>query len=124
VQRFRGGLVFKAHRLCVSLNYRLESNKEEEKVGVLLAEGADADEAHFGVEACRRLRRLFFRCSSQFENNYFTEICSGSEAGSYLRRIDFVYHSRLESNQEEDFGVEACRRLCRLIAFSGLGSRV
>ena len=31
MQRFRGGLVFKAHRLCVSLNSRLESNKEEEK---------------------------------------------------------------------------------------------
>jgi len=30
VQRFRGGLVFKAHGLCVSLNSRLESNKEEE----------------------------------------------------------------------------------------------
>jgi hypothetical protein len=30
VQRFRGGLVFKARRLCVSLNSRLES-KEEEK---------------------------------------------------------------------------------------------
>ena len=29
------------------------------------------------------------------ENNYFTEMCSGSEAGSYLRRIDFVYHSTL-----------------------------
>ena len=25
----------------------------------------------------------------QYENNYFTEICSGSEAGSYLRLIDF-----------------------------------
>jgi len=33
--------------------------------------------------------------ASQFENNYFTEMCSGSEAGSYLRRIDFVYHSTL-----------------------------
>ena len=31
VQRFRGGLVFEAHRLCVSLNSRLESNKEEER---------------------------------------------------------------------------------------------
>jgi len=29
MQRFRGGLVFKAHGLCVSLNSRLESNKEE-----------------------------------------------------------------------------------------------
>ena len=35
------------------------------------------------------------RYSSQFENNYFTEMCSGSEAGSYLRLIDFVYHSTL-----------------------------
>ena len=34
VQRFRGGLVFKAHK-CVSLNCRLDSNKEEEKVEVL-----------------------------------------------------------------------------------------
>ena len=31
----------------------------------------------------------------QFENNYFTETCSGSGAGSYLRLIDFVYHSTL-----------------------------
>ena len=30
VKRFRGGLVFKAHRLCVSLDSRLESHKEEE----------------------------------------------------------------------------------------------
>ena len=27
--------------------------------------------------------------------DYFTEMCSGSEAGSYLRLIDFVYHSTL-----------------------------
>ena len=33
VQRFRGGLVFKAHRLCGSLNSRLESNKEEKEPG-------------------------------------------------------------------------------------------
>ena len=31
----------------------------------------------------------------QFENNYFTEMCSGSEAGSYSRLIDCVYHSTL-----------------------------
>ena len=28
-------------------------------------------------------------------NNYFTAMCSGSEAGSYLKPIDFVYHSTL-----------------------------
>jgi len=33
--------------------------------------------------------------SSQSEDNYFTEMCSGSEAGSYLTLIDFVYHSTL-----------------------------
>jgi len=33
VQRFRGGLVLKAHKLCVSLNSRLGSNKEEERRG-------------------------------------------------------------------------------------------
>jgi len=32
-------------------------------------------------------------CSSRFENNFFTEMCSASEAGSFLRLIDFVYHS-------------------------------
>ena len=32
MQRFQRGLVFKADRLCVSLNSRLESNKEEEEV--------------------------------------------------------------------------------------------
>ena len=31
VLRFRGGLVFKAHRLCVSLNSRLASNKAVER---------------------------------------------------------------------------------------------
>ena len=29
------------------------------------------------------------------KNNYLTEMSSGSEAGSYLRLIDFVYHSTL-----------------------------
>ena len=37
MQRFGGGLVFKAHRLCLSLNSRLEGNKEERKT--------DSDEA-------------------------------------------------------------------------------
>jgi len=48
VQRFRGGLVFKAHRLCVSLNSRLESNKEVperslESHGAALREASDHD---------------------------------------------------------------------------------
>ena len=35
----QGGLVFKAHRLCVSLNSRLESNKEKGSGARLDAEG-------------------------------------------------------------------------------------
>jgi len=35
LKRFRDGLVFKAHRLCVALNSRLESNKEEGEVQTL-----------------------------------------------------------------------------------------
>ena len=30
-----------------------------------------------------------------FENNCFTEMCSGSEAGSYVKLTDFVHHSTL-----------------------------
>jgi len=29
------------------------------------------------------------------EDNYYTEMRSSSEAGSYVRLIDFVYHSTL-----------------------------
>ena len=35
------------------------------------------------------------RVGVQFKKNYFTEMRSDSEAGSYLRLIDFVYHSTL-----------------------------
>ena len=41
------------------------------------------------MQGCTARRR------SRFENNYFTKMCSGSEAGSYLRLIYFVYHSTL-----------------------------
>ena len=50
------------------------------------------EDAVRGLEVGQRVRDL---PTSQFENNYFTEMCSGSEAGSYSRLIDFVYHSTL-----------------------------
>jgi len=50
VQRFRGGLVFKAHRLCVSLNSRLESNKEEEVMGPSSSACETLDSPHHTVE--------------------------------------------------------------------------
>ena len=53
MQRFRGGLVFKAHRLFVSLNSRLESNKEEEDLGSCFGvrvRGEGAKRAGFRVQ--------------------------------------------------------------------------
>ena len=41
-------------------------------------------------------------CSRANGTVYFTEMCSGSEAGSYLRLIDLcITKCRLESNKEE-----------------------
>jgi len=42
--------------------------------------------------------------------NYFTEMCSGSEAGSYLRLIDCVHHSTLGSRiikKKKKYGPQA-----------------
>ena len=47
------------------------------------------------VRHTQKSARLTDRYGSPFENNYFTEMCSGSEAGSFLRVIVFVYHSTL-----------------------------
>ena len=64
VQRFRDGLVFKAHRLCVALNFGLASNKEEEKDGqeaAALSPHSDRKRArspHGGVRGFRCLQVL------------------------------------------------------------------
>ena len=50
MQRFRDGLVFKAHSLCVSLNSRLESNQEAEEV-----EGRRSSAASFEAGSYSRL---------------------------------------------------------------------
>ena len=44
---------------------------------------------------------------SQFKKKYCTEMCSGSEEGSYLRRTDFFVslNSRFEGNEEEEEGL-------------------
>ena len=43
VQRFRGGLVFQAHRLCVSLNSRRARNNEEKKTVLEAVHAASND---------------------------------------------------------------------------------
>jgi len=69
----RGGLVIKAHRW---LYHSTLGSRVIKKLRVCL-------HRHH-----RRVRKPAHRYSSQFENNYFTEMCSGSEEGSYLRLID------------------------------------
>ena len=59
VQRFRGGLVFKAHRLCASLNSRLESNNKEEEAfhlpEVIKKKGSTSCSEAFLMERCDTL---------------------------------------------------------------------
>ena len=67
--------------------------------------------------------------SSQFKNNHSTEMCSGSEAGSYLRPIDSCITqlkaqepSRTcnESTEEEEVSTE-CWQVCMEAAPAALG---
>ena len=60
-----------------------------------------------GSEAGSHLRLIDFVCHSRVKG--FTEMCSGSEAGSHLRLIDFVYHSTrgLRVIKKKTFRVEA-----------------
>ena len=48
-----------------------------------------------GRAAERLLRQFLGVCLFMVYASWFTEMCSGSEEGSYLRLIDFVYHSTL-----------------------------
>ena len=59
----------------------------------------------FGVQAgdCLKLS-----ASVEMPVKDFTQMCSNSEAGSYLRRIDFAYHSNL------DLRVVNKKRRCRV----------
>ena len=55
-----------------------------------------------------------------FESQNFTEMCSGSEAGLYLRLIDCVYHS---THALERPRAVAQLGVCREVLVSGFGSR-
>ena len=122
MQRFRGGLVFKAHRLCVSLNSRLESTKEEGTVG----DADDGEDVVGGVGL-----GLVAPEAHHFTCDRHQEHPCGSEEGSYLRLIDLPIACRspsfymrsasgtrlrgatlLGSNTEEEKDTRACGRAC------------
>ena len=92
----------------VSLEYLLLSRQPSESItlsthtpgaGRTHTPGARLQAAGFSVQGLDDQR------GPASENNYFTEMCSGSEAGSYLRLIDFVYHSIL--------GLREINKVCR-----------
>ena len=56
MQRFRGGLVFNAQRLCVSLNPRLESNKEEERTSVISQNKTATERGRINLKGCEKFR--------------------------------------------------------------------
>ena len=56
----RGGLVFKAHRLCVSLNSRLESDKKRRREHLLHEVGGDFAEQPFLSSLYRCHHTTFF----------------------------------------------------------------
>jgi len=62
MQRLQGGLVSKAHRLCASLNSRLESNKEEEESHDRIARTHNSSISNVGKPQCpleaRKLRMI------------------------------------------------------------------
>ena len=99
MQRFRGGPVFKAHRLLYHSTLGLRVIRKRRRGRRVV-----------GVRSPSR--GVKSTVSSQFKNNHFTEMCSGSEAGSYLRLIDSFITQRKaqgpsrtcnESKEEEVF---------------------
>ena len=121
LQRFRGGLVFKARRLLCHATLGLRVIKKEKKKSLRIrggwgVSGQPLSSKHgtyetvkvFGVMRLPRRTICFFSpsgsCSkwpanSQFKNNCLTGMCSGSEAGLQSRLADFcvIQLSRLES---------------------------
>ena len=62
MQRFRGGLVLKAHRFRVSLNSRLDSNEEEEEDEAYLAQSVLGFVLHKSIPT--QIRQLFLYVSN------------------------------------------------------------
>ena len=86
VQWFRGGLVFKAHRLCVSLYSRLESTKEEEQ------------------QEDAQVREAFYLCLARVHGSCSRRICTKTQG------IDLRSH-HFDETESREIGLglaEAC----------------
>jgi len=86
VQRFRGGLVFKAHKLVYHSTLGSRVIKKKKSVvtphqGMLSATCRARNKTQRSMQSGGSDQRM--QC-----HNHFTEMFSGSEPGSYLRLID------------------------------------
>jgi len=82
---------------------------EVRRGGDEVCEGCEQGQKGWGVTASSASEEAATE-SAHPSDNYFTEMCSSSEAGSYCRRIDFVYHSTLglgEITKMKKWGVTA-----------------
>ena len=87
---FRGGLVFKAHRLCVSLNSRFESNNKEE------------ESAH--------VQRGFRNCGQPRETVFYCRKTSASTASRTPRRTWATHRNEIMNDGSYSGD---CWRLCQ-----------
>jgi len=85
VQRFREGLVFKAHRLVYHSTLGLRViQKKKKKVRAARQRARKGPIEARNPYVPQNLRAPHTQC----QNHYFAEMCSGFEAGSYFRLID------------------------------------
>jgi len=95
----------RVHRLPSVRGYEPFRGYEPRQVMRLSQVMSPASEVMSILPALQERERIHRLPSVQFENNYFTEMCSGSEAGSYLRLIVFVYATGCREGSNRMFQV-------------------
>ena len=119
MQRFRSGLVFKAHRLCLSLNSRLESHKQEKE------EEEEEEEDHSGISIgffapnvfSQGLIVLLLIAGKELASK-FIEINCVPEVGS--GRVRVIFRERTRGETCQILGVKALCRSCNVLVYHGM----
>ena len=110
MQRFQGGLVFKAHRLGSSLNSRLESNKDEER-SIAGSSGWDACPPASGVQLIEA-----------FEVVWERSCLDTKKINPLLKKKNFIQNHKGLKIVELKLGVSGFRFRVLGVGFGGLGS--
>jgi hypothetical protein len=99
VQRIRGGLLFKAQRLFHHSSLGLRAMQKRRSTTACIPRSGRPRHLSKARAYIRARARVG---TTAFANNFFIQMCSGSEESSYSRRID-VFDS-------ERYACEQCRR--------------